>query len=228
MRPQFFFCLLLVLTFRFHSHGQSADSIQWSGKASFYHDEFNGRKTSNGEVYDQTDFTAAHRTLPFQSIVLVTNKLNRQTVVVRINDRGPFKKSRVIDLSRSAAMKVSMVPFGIVPVKLQELTLLDHLPVTDTTFVQGDYVDSYGNKSEPEGPTIFLWKTKSWKHAFYMASNLTLETDEGCFIVRVSGPSHKRMYELMLTGLNSEKQASHQVAAYKKKGFIRARLEPTP
>src|SRR5947209_4383793 len=78
-------------------------SLLEEGMASYYADEYNGRKTSNGEVYDMNDLTAAHRTLPFNTKVKVTNTDNGLSVIVRINDRGPFKKERVIDLSLAAA-----------------------------------------------------------------------------------------------------------------------------
>ncbi|HQW00596.1 MAG TPA: septal ring lytic transglycosylase RlpA family protein, partial [Bacteroidia bacterium] len=80
--------------------------MEIENNASFYHDRFHGQETSNGESYNKNDFTAAHRTLPFNTFLLVTNTLNDKSVVVRVNDRGPFKKSRVIDLTRSAAIKI--------------------------------------------------------------------------------------------------------------------------
>jgi rare lipoprotein A len=93
------------------------------GVASYYADEFNGRTTSNGEVYDMHQLTAAHRTLPFNSKVLVTNRSNGKSVTVRINDRGPFKDDRVIDLSLEAAKQIDMIGPGTAPVSLQVLEL---------------------------------------------------------------------------------------------------------
>jgi rare lipoprotein A len=93
------------------------------GIASYYADEFNGRTTSNGETYDMHALTAAHRTLPFGSTVLVTNRQNAKTVTVRINDRGPFKDDRIIDLSLEAATRIGMIGPGTAPVTLQVLEL---------------------------------------------------------------------------------------------------------
>src|SRR5688572_24700284 len=87
-----FFCSLFIFT------TAQDDPIEKSGKASFYHDSFSGQETSNGEIYLKEDFTAAHKSLPFNTYVLVTNKKNEKSVVVRINDRGPFIRSRIIDL----------------------------------------------------------------------------------------------------------------------------------
>ncbi|MCG2612403.1 septal ring lytic transglycosylase RlpA family protein [Flavobacterium sp. SM15] len=78
-----------------------------SGIASYYHDKFNGRKTASGERFDNSEYTAAHRDLPFGTKVKVTNLANDKSVVVRINDRGPFSRGREIDLSRKAFMEIS-------------------------------------------------------------------------------------------------------------------------
>lgn len=79
---------------------------------------FDGHRTSNGEIYDMHQLTAAHRTLPFNSIVRVTNLSNGAHVDVRINDRGPFVANRVIDLSLAAAQAIQMVGTGTAPVRL--------------------------------------------------------------------------------------------------------------
>jgi len=78
------------------------------GIASYYGKEFHGRKTASGETYDMHKLTAAHRTLPFGTRVRVTNVLNGKTIVVRINDRGPFKRDRIIDLSFEAARRLGI------------------------------------------------------------------------------------------------------------------------
>jgi rare lipoprotein A len=88
------------------------------GVASWYGPGFHGRRTSNGETYDQRELTAAHQTLPFGTKVRVTNLVNGQSVLVRINDRGPFAKNRVIDLSHGAASSIGMVGPGTASVRL--------------------------------------------------------------------------------------------------------------
>lgn len=94
-----------------------------TGYASWYGPKFQGRRTANGEIYDMNKMTAAHNTLPFGTIVRVTNIRNGKSVVVRINDRGPFKKNRVIDLSYKAAKKLGMIRMGTAPVKITILKL---------------------------------------------------------------------------------------------------------
>jgi rare lipoprotein A len=101
------------------------------GLASYYAEPYHGRRTANGEVFDTyREMTAAHRTLPFNTVVRVTNKANSETVDVRINDRGPFIDGRVIDLSLAAAQKIDMVRAGIVPVQLRILKEGDGARVT--------------------------------------------------------------------------------------------------
>lgn len=91
------------------------------GIASYYADQFHGRTTSNGETFDMNRLTAAHKTLPFNSVVRVTNRTNGKTVVVRINDRGPFIEGRIIDLSLAAAKEIDLIGPGSVPVLLEVL-----------------------------------------------------------------------------------------------------------
>lgn len=88
------------------------------GVASWYGPDFHGKATANGETYNMNDLTAAHRTLPFNTIVYVENLENGQNVVVRINDRGPYVDNRIIDLSRQAAREIDMIHSGIANVEL--------------------------------------------------------------------------------------------------------------
>jgi rare lipoprotein A len=98
----------------------SAQSLETSeGRASWYGAEFAGRRTANGEIYDPSQLTAAHKTLPFGTFVRVTNPSSGASVVVRINDRGPFKPGRVIDVSRAAAEQIGMIRSGTMVVRLE-------------------------------------------------------------------------------------------------------------
>lgn len=87
-------------------------SYRAKGVASYYADKFNGRRTASGEIFDNRALTAAHRTLPFGTYVRVTNLANSRSVVVRINDRGPYAHGRLIDVSRAAALQLDMVRTG--------------------------------------------------------------------------------------------------------------------
>ena len=91
------------------------------GMASYYGSEFAGSRTANGERFDPARFTAAHRSLAFHSRVAVTNLTNGQEVIVRINDRGPWGKGRIIDISHAAAREIGMHHSGTARVKLELL-----------------------------------------------------------------------------------------------------------
>jgi rare lipoprotein A len=95
--------------------------FQDRGLASWYGNEYNGRPTACGETFDEEAMTAAHRDLPFGTVVEVTNLKNGKSVRVRINDRGPFVHGRIIDLSKGAARKIDMINDGVVPVQLKLL-----------------------------------------------------------------------------------------------------------
>src|SRR5262249_9530594 len=92
------------------------------GNASWYGNPFHGRRASNGEIYDMNKLTAAHRTLPFETVVRVTNLSNGKSTTVRITDRGPFVENRIIDLSKAAAEEIESIGPGVVPVRVEVIT----------------------------------------------------------------------------------------------------------
>jgi len=102
-------------------HGGGTPAMTDRGEASYYADKFVGRKTANGEIYRHGKLTAAHRTLPFGTRVRVRRLDTNAEVTVRINDRGPFKRGRIIDLSRSAARKIGLLTVGVADVEIQVL-----------------------------------------------------------------------------------------------------------
>lgn len=118
---------LLILSLAMFTYACSSTSIQRNkepfestGVASYYADSLHGNKTASGERYDKDKFTAAHPWLPFGTRLLVTNLKNGRTVEVRVNDRGPFIKGRIIDLSRAAAKELKMIRSGITRVTIVE------------------------------------------------------------------------------------------------------------
>lgn len=117
-------------------------SYELEGIASWYAGKFQGRLTANGETFDTNQLTAAHKELPFNTLVRVTNQTNGRSVVVRINDRGPFVEGRVIDLSRAAADIIDMTAAGIAPVSLE---ILHYEPESDIRVLQLASFSSEGN-----------------------------------------------------------------------------------
>lgn len=100
----------------------TAKGFKETGTASWYGNKFHGHLTSNGEIYDMYGMTAAHKNLPLPTYLKVTNLANNKTVIVRVNDRGPFHQSRIIDLSYSAAYQLDMLKTGTAKVEIQAIT----------------------------------------------------------------------------------------------------------
>ncbi|MDR0719272.1 MAG: septal ring lytic transglycosylase RlpA family protein, partial [Treponema sp.] len=101
--------------------GQGSLIFRQQGIASWYGSEFDGRPTASGEIFDSSKFTAAHPSLPFGTILTVTNTQNNRQVTVRVNDRGPFVAARIIDLSRAAAETLDMLVTGTAPVSVESV-----------------------------------------------------------------------------------------------------------
>lgn len=120
----FNFC---VSSARFASKGTSRASSMVSdgevmvGYASYYAKKFHGKKTASGEIFDMHGYTAAHRSLPFGTVIMVTNMENKRKVKVRINDRGPFVKGRILDLSLQAAKDIGLIKTGVAKVEIKIL-----------------------------------------------------------------------------------------------------------
>ena len=89
------------------------------GESSYYADDFHGKITANGETYDMYGLTAAHKTLPLNTIIKVTNLSNKKTAILRINDRGPYAKGRILDCSYGAAIKLGFLDQGVTRVKIE-------------------------------------------------------------------------------------------------------------
>ena len=116
------FCLILVTPILFFSRPAllSAAEVYKTGvTASYYAEDFHGKRTSNGERFNMNDYTCAHKSLPFGTVLRVTNLSNGKTCDVRVNDRGPFVATREIDLSKAAAVKLDMIGSGTAKVQLE-------------------------------------------------------------------------------------------------------------
>jgi rare lipoprotein A len=119
--------LVLVVLFAaaffvpYNAQAQAAEIFRQEGIASWYGKEFEGRPTASGEIFDSSQLTAAHPSLPFGTMVVVTNRHNNKKVTVRVNDRGPFVAARIIDVSRAAAEQLDMIVTGTAPVQVESV-----------------------------------------------------------------------------------------------------------
>lgn len=129
------------------------------GLASWYGKKFHGRKTANGEIFNMYKLSAAHKTLPIPSYVKVTNEHTQKSIIVRVNDRGPFVKGRIIDLSYAAAKKLDMLSHGTVPVTIQ---LVD--PKNPETFTPIDDTQQAEQTDETQTNTSEMASPVSTSH----------------------------------------------------------------
>ncbi len=179
------------------------------GRASWYGPNFHGKKTSNGETYNMHAMTAAHKTLPMNTIVRTTNTHNGKSVVVRINDRGPFVDSRIIDLSKEAAQRLGMIGSGTAPVRLEILGFQDknaHYMPTKKSLAQGPkrqmmgaYYVQIASFERPEGAMITQEKYDN---------TLGYST-----IIKDTEYNNRRLFRVWLKGFKSEDEARDFIAS---------------
>ena len=191
-----------------------ARDFSQDGIASWYGKDFHGKKTANGEIYDMYAMTAAHKTLPINTWVQVTNISNNRKIIVRVNDRGPFVAGRIIDLSYTAAQKLDMVGPGTTRVRVTALGTpepgqpMDH----PTRFVPGDYYS--GNFVVQVG--AFIQKDNAEK----LVSRLAREYDNAHFIPFSLGKNtFYRVRVGLFSDLNDARTFEKQMAT---KGFPQA------
>lgn len=175
-----------------------------SGIASWYGPNFNGKPTATGEIYDMNKMTAAHRTLPFQTMVKVVNQDNGKAVTVRVNDRGPYAKNRIIDLSKGAAEKLDIIGPGTANVKLYaasdalEGTKIKDLKIPHYTIQLGSFKD----------------KTSAMRKA---------ATIKGARIeeVSVDGSSLYRLYYGLFTDISNARKEQQRLKNLDWDGFVK-------
>lgn len=160
------------------------------GVASWYGNKFHGEFTSNGEVYDMYGMTAAHKTLPIPSYVRVTNTLNNKSVVVRVNDRGPFEKGRIIDLSYAAADRLDYTNAGTAPV------IVEYIETAPLAM-----------QSEPENQQSWLQAGAFGTHesALALRAKLLSQLDQQ---VMITEPDDKGLFKVLVGPALGEQQIS--------------------
>jgi rare lipoprotein A len=177
-----------------HAHGFSQ-----RGLASWYGKDFHGRKTSSGEIYNMYDMTAAHKTLPLGTRVQVRNLTNGRSAVVRINDRGPFVRGRIIDLSYTAAGKLGIVGPGTAPVEIVALVPAGTTAPSEVDFNRGNFTFQVGAFKNREN--AFRLKNKlseKYKNAHVVVFAAGADTYFRVRVGRCSTLSQAEEYERIL------------------------------
>lgn len=211
---------LLVAVCLMSVSGLQAQPAASDGKASYYARKFQGRTTASGEVFDTYDYTAAHRTLPFNTYINVINVKNGLNVIVRVNDRGPFAHNRVIDLSEAAARRIGGYQHGLVHVKLEVLDLLQMTPAIDSIFSSGEVHDCLGNRAEVSGRALSLWSTYDLLHALYVANDLYIKEEISRVYIVMKRSSGRKQYHVVLSDYETDAAVLEAKALYENKGFM--------
>ncbi|PNV83585.1 MAG: septal ring lytic transglycosylase RlpA family lipoprotein [Sulfurimonas sp.] len=176
---------------------------EFGGNASWYGPDFHGKLTSNGETYNMYDMTAAHKTLPMNTIVKVTNKKNGLSTVVRINDRGPFIATRIIDLSNTAARKIDMIADGTAPVTIEVLGF--HSKNQKKVPLQEQLKESPPDQ-QIDGFALQIASFSKFEGALLTQKKYN-DTDGYKTIIKDMHTQNGRMFKVWLKGFRSEQEA---------------------
>jgi rare lipoprotein A len=203
---------LFMLTFMAQTEAQT---FKQTGVASFYADKFVGRTTANGEKYRHNKLTAAHKSLPFGTMVKVRNLENNREVVVRINDRGPFVEGRIIDLSKSAAQKLDFVQKGIVRVEISTVGAADQSkqtyssldrPLADEAEAPKEYYSLSVEKSNLSGFGVQIGSFTEMVNLVELADGIK-RSQKSKVYVQVSVIQGVKYYKLILGSLANRDKA---------------------
>lgn len=184
---------------------------EFTGIASWYGPKFHAKKTSNGEIYNMHDMTAAHKTLPMNTMVQVHNLVNGKKIIVRINDRGPFVRGRIIDLSNKAAHKIDMVKSGTVKVRIKVLGFNGQLNNYNAPDVH--VINNTIKKSMDEKNVVLKGNYSLQVGAFsrYEGAKQTKSKYESMFsknvIIKEIHTNGKKLFKVYLIGFNSYNNA---------------------
>ncbi len=193
-----------------------AQKIKQTGTASYYADKFEGRTTANGEKYHHARLTAAHRTLPFGTMVKVTNVSNGKSVTVKINDRGPFVENRIIDLSKSAAKKLDFVHDGLAQVEIEVIdpgdgkysNVLANIDKAYETIDDKEYYSLEATRANPNGYGVQIGTFTEMANLVRLSENLKSSYRQR-IIVQVSIVNNKKAYRVIVGKLKSRKKAEN-------------------
>jgi rare lipoprotein A len=199
------------------------------GIASYYADKFDGRKTASGEIFNNSDLTAAHKKLAFGTMVKVVNIKNGQSVVVRVNDRGPYAHGRIIDLSKAAAMKIGMIQDGLAEVKIEVVqsndvgTTKPPIDKTGNTLKKSRVISIWGTERQVSGFGVQLASFQNRESAINYGKEIHQKGVE-LPLIKVFKENGNTYYRVMAGVFTNEEEAE----AYKKelkrkrlKGFVK-------
>ena len=189
-----------------------------TGDASWYGSQYQGKPTASGEPFDMYAYTAANRTLPFGTVIRVTNLKNNKSVQVRVNDRGPTKESRIVDLSYQAAKDIGLLHDGVVPVKVE--TISTSSQTTDSSENDNPYLKD--EKSDQEYMKEYAEKMpkveKSVDYNEYLPSNVP-SGSTGDYAVNSDSKTDQNIINVQIAAFSSRGNAEHFIDREKDSGY---------
>ncbi|WKV13770.1 SPOR domain-containing protein [Marivirga harenae] len=203
--------LIFIFALFLFTLGSVLAQIQ-KGTASYYADKFEGKQTASGEKYKHKNLTAAHKTLPFGTIVKVTNLENQEFVEVRINDRGPFVSGRVIDLSRAAAEQLKFINQGLTEVQIEVVDAGDgrtnsNRPVQiDQQIDRESYFEMKVKRKEPSGYGVQIGSFQGFDNMLKLSENVE-KSYRAKIYVEVKELNEAKVYAIILGDYSNRKRA---------------------
>ncbi len=220
-------CIFFIYFFLLPIMSLSQIGYQQKGLASYYHDKFHGRRTSSGERFNQNKLTAAHRKLLFNTIVRVTNLQNDRSVIVRINDRGPYKyKGRIIDLTLAAAKELKIDKKGLSLVKIEvigedgKINYANGLASFPGSFEVGKCYNYRGEVRNPKGFGVQVAAFAELVNAKYFAKEMYREGFREIVIKVVNPRTDTANYKIIVGELKLKEDAQKMVPKLKNKDFF--------
>ena len=216
-----FFTSAFILMAMIANQVISQNAIYQQGKASFYANKFDGRITANGEIYKSTKMTAAHKDLPFGTYVKVTNIVNSKSIVVRINDRGPYIGDRIIDLSKKASEKLGFTENGIVEVTLEIVEQGESIIESATSEnilknnTNSEFYKFSATKYSPVGYGIQVASYAEVANLMRIADKIK-NTQNNNLTVQVVNLNATKTYRLILGNFNTKTDAQNKLLSIKK------------
>lgn len=220
----------------FCAKAQKGSLIELKGRASYYAEDFHGKRTASGERFDIHKFSAAHRTLPFGTKVKVTNLKNGKAVILKINDRGPHVKTRIIDLSKAAAKVIDLMRYGAARVSIEvisdpNLSLGPYLPsfasnevLNTAMYFPGSTYNYWGYTRKMEGFGFQVGAYTDLVSAREACQNLILKGIKDVYI-QVAALPESKLYRVMLHQFPTRKMAENELVCLKElglNGFVRS------
>ncbi len=191
---------------------KSAKNFSQTGTASWYGKKFHGHLTSNGEIYNMYSMSAAHKNLPLPTYLKVTNNANDKSVIVRVNDRGPFHEERIIDLSYSAAYKIGMMKTGVANVTITAITDFS-LPDKKQAIIpeQSSITSSHQRKYIQ----VFATKNK-------LLANKTAQALQNLYQINTITPENNKIFRVQMGPINDKELLNNILTGLKKSGYPKA------